>query len=749
MKVQTKISLLLLVVVAIFLAGLASIRYYEKLNFRRIAESRFTERNRSFDNFLDSYGAPLKTFADDSTCFDRLVEAVATGDVAWLSQYYSNSMLAGFHANAIWVFRQDGSLLHQNNNLGIQPSLTLPVPVGAFGRLFARSPLRHFFIKTPLGFMEIRAGTVHPSQDFARQSPAYGYFFAGRLWSRRAPGGSPGDSVIGEMSMFTNNDIRLVPANEEVAEVKHDEEDGLIAFSRSLPGWDGAPVARLVINNDSPVVRELNRSSQRLLIALVVFALVLLLLLWFSLHRWVRRPLHRIMGSLRANDPRPLEALRDDGSEFGALARTVQTSFEQRHNLLREINDREATEEALRKSEEELRHAQKLEAVGRLAGGVAHDFNNLLTAIIGYAELLTSRADNPDLVRQGADVIGKAGGQAAALTRQLLAFSRKQLLQPRVIDLNIVAFEMEGLLRRVIGERFEIAVMPEAKNGRVLADPTQVEQVILNLGVNARDAMPQGGRLTIRTSNERLDLWAARRLSASLGEGDYVVLSVTDTGEGMDLETRSHIFEPFFTTKGPGKGTGLGLATVYGTVRQSGGGISVASEPGQGSTFKIYLPCETAPLDEVKPLPAAIAPLLDAGTVLVVEDEEIVRTLVCDVLKQQGYHVLCAAHGAEALQMASEFEGKIDLLLTDVIMPQMNGHELAAILTAQRSGLKVLYVSGYSDNDLGHQGVLDAEVELLEKPFTPQSLARKIREILGDSSEDQVEATVSPPLHVS
>ena len=734
MKVQTKITLLLVSVVAIFLAGLASIRFYEKLNFRRIAASRFEERNRSFDNFLASYGLPLKTLTEDSTCLDQLVQSVARNDRVWCTQYFSDGMLAGFRANAVWVFAQDGRLVFQHDNLRAQSPATLPVPAEAFHEIFAHEPLRHFFVKVPLGLMEIRAGTVHPSQDFRRESPAYGYFFAGRLWSRREPGSTMHDSVIGEMSLFTNNEIHFASTPPEMGELSG-KTNGVIVFARTLTDWKGAPVARLIITNESPVIRELQRSSERLLVALIIFALVLLLLLSVSLNRWVRRPLQRIMGSLQSDDPRPIERLATEGSEFGALARTIHTFFEQRRNLRREISERRATEEALRKSEEELRHSQKLEAVGQLAGGVAHDFNNLLTAIIGYAELVMVRAENPALVRQGAELIRKAGNQAAALTRQLLAFSRKQLLQPKVIDLNHLVVEMERLLRRVIGERYELITLPEATGGRVRADPSQLEQVIMNLGVNARDAMPRGGRITIRTGNQTLDTRLAHQVSASLGAGDYIVLSVTDQGEGMAPEIKSRIFEPFFTTKGPGKGTGLGLATVYGIVRQSGGAIAVESAPGLGSVFTIYLPQEQAPLDEARPAPAAVEPSQDFETILVVEDEEIVRELVCEVLDEQGYHILCAPDGRAGLQMAAEHPGPIDLLLTDVIMPQMNGQELAAQLAAQRPGLKVLYVSGYSDNDIGDHGVLAGDVALLEKPFSPQALAQKVRETLNEPAD--------------
>jgi signal transduction histidine kinase len=568
--------------------------------------------------------------------------------------------------------------------------------------------------------MEIRGATVHGSKDYARQTPQQGFFFVGRLWN-----GPP----LEDMSLFSNAKLSLAPAQSQPPEVV---EDGLIVFSKALPGWDEQPVAYLVVRNEMPIVRLLNRSNERLILSLFLFAGVLLLGIYWSVVRWVNHPLRKIMETLKRNDLKPIDRLSWDHSEFGELARTTRKFFEQRDNLVREMEERRATEEALRKSEEELRHSQKMEAVGRLAGGVAHDFNNLLTAIIGYAELIATRTSSNSLAKQNAELIRKAGEQAAALTRQLLAFSRKQILQPKVIDLNALVVEMERLLRRVIGERFDLQSHPNAANGRVKADPSQLEQVVLNLGVNARDAMPRGGKLIIRTENVTLDGTAARQISASLAPGDYVMLSVADTGAGMDEETMSHIFEPFFTTKGPGKGTGLGLATVYGIVRQTGGGISVESELGKGSTFCIYLPVESAPVDFTRVPLAPVEKTDNFETVLVVEDEEIVRELVCEVLEHQGYNVLCAPDGIEALNLADGFDGDIHLLVTDVIMPHMNGHELAGKLCALRPNMKVLYVSGYSDNDIGDHGTLDPRHELLQKPFTPQTLARKIRDVLRE-----------------
>ncbi|HEX7518608.1 MAG TPA: ATP-binding protein [Chthoniobacterales bacterium] len=723
MKVQTKITLLIVLVVAIFMAGLWALRAHDRIKFRDIAKERLEERTNSFKAFLKINGEPLRTFVEDNAYLDQMVQAIEKNDKKWFEENVNTQTVGSSYANATWIYNADGKKVHDVNNINATDLPEIPIPHAAFSQLFAGSPWAHFFVQIPQGIMEIRAATVHGSKDLGRQTPQHGFFFAGRLWDTK---------TVQDMSTFSSNYVRLVPAGERAPEIRNDQQEGVIGFSQSLPGWDGKPVAQLIIRNESPVVQQLNRSSNRLLLWLCLFAVVLLLLISSFLVRWVSRPLRMIMASLKRNDPKPIEGIARDNSEFGELARTIQKFFDQRDNLIREIEERRLTKEALCKSEEELRHSQKMEAVGRLAGGVAHDFNNLLTAIIGYAELISTRVTSNTLAKQNADLIGKAGQQAAALTRQLLAFSRKQILQPKVIDLNALVMEMEKLLRRVIGERFDLQSYPDAEVGRVKADPSQIEQVVLNLGVNARDAMPTGGKLIIRTENVRLDKTTAPQISASLVAGNYVMLSVTDNGAGMDEETKSHIFEPFFTTKGPGKGTGLGLATVYGIVRQTGGGISVETEPGKGSTFRIYLPLVTAPLDFTKTITAPVEKSDNFETVLVVEDEEIVRELVCDVLTEEGYNVICAADGLEALKVAGNFDGTIHLLVTDVIMPHMNGHELVGKLSSVRPEMKVLYVSGYSDNDIGDHGVLDPRFELLQKPFTPQTLARKIRDVIHE-----------------
>ena len=384
--------------------------------------------------------------------------------------------------------------------------------------------------------------------------------------------------------------------------------------------------------------------------------------------------------------------------------------------------------------EQQLRQSQKMEAVGRLAGGIAHDFNNLLMVISGYSEFLLDRLGPEPALRGPAQEIASAAGRATSLTRQLLAFSRKQMLAPKVLDLNGVVTENLKMLTRVIGEDIDLVMVPAAGLGAVRADAGQMEQVIMNLAVNARDAMPSGGKLTIETSNVSLDDDYAR-VHAPLRSGDYVMLAISDTGLGMDSETQSHIFEPFFTTKGL-KGTGLGLSTVYGIVKQSGGYIWVYSEPGKGTTFKIYLPRVAEKAEspaQVASTAESVAAEPGTETILLVEDETNLRYLARQFLEKQGYRVIEAADGAIAMQIAVAHEGMIHLLLTDVIMPGMNGRELAQRVSEIRPNTKVLYMSGYTENVIGHNGTLDAGVRLLQKPFTLSSLKSKVREVLDST----------------
>jgi len=396
---------------------------------------------------------------------------------------------------------------------------------------------------------------------------------------------------------------------------------------------------------------------------------------------------------------------------------------------LRDITDRKRAEEALRRTEEQLRQSQKMEAIGQLAGGVAHDFNNILRVIKGYSQLSLNEIKEGEPLRENIEEIRKATDRAADLTRQLLAFSRRQIMEMRVLDLNDLLVSLEKMLRRVIGEDIELVTILTEDLGRVKTDPGQIEQVIMNLAVNARDAMRDGGRLTIETANVDLDEAYARSHVAVI-PGRYVMISVSDTGVGMTTEVRDRVFEPFFTTKEKGKGTGLGLSTVYGIVKQSGGNIWVYSEPGKGTTLKIYLPRVDEPPEELKE--KVVIGELPRGreTILMVEDEEDVRKLAVRILERQGYKVLEASEGLGAFLIVEEYGDPIHLLVTDVVMPKISGRELVGRMAEVRPEIKVLYMSGYTDNAITHHGILEKGMNYLQKPFTMEGLARKVREVL-------------------
>jgi len=398
--------------------------------------------------------------------------------------------------------------------------------------------------------------------------------------------------------------------------------------------------------------------------------------------------------------------------------------------ILRDITERKRAEQEMKTLEEQLRQSQKMEAIGRLAGGIAHDFNNMLTIIKGYSQLSLSELKEGHPLRENLEGIQKATDRATGLIRKILAFSRRQLMEMKVLDLNILLIDLDKLLRRIIGEDLELVTILAKDLGRVKADPGQIEQVILNLAVNAKDAMPNGGKLTIETANAELDETYARSHIAVI-PGRYVMFSMSDTGVGMSPEVRERIFEPFFTTKEKDKGTGLGLSTVYGIVKQSGGNIWVYSELNQGTTFKIYLPREEEALEEIREKRVEEELPYGSETVLVVEDEEELRKLAVQILQKQGYKVLEAPQGDEALLISQKYEGPIHLLITDVVMPGMSGRDLSERLTPLRPEIKTLYMSGHTNSAIIHHGVLEPGVNLLQKPFTPGALVRKVHGVLA------------------
>ena len=461
----------------------------------------------------------------------------------------------------------------------------------------------------------------------------------------------------------------------------------------------------------------------------------------FPRDEWLGRPFEQLvhsddlplalelLSSVARGEPRPVNPFRirtrKGDYRVGEFAATPQYREGQLAGILgicRDVTERLSLEQ-------QLRQAQKMEAVGRLAGGVAHDFNNILTAITGYADLLLEDLGTTDRRRDDIAEIRKAAERAAGLTRQLLAFSRQQVMQVRVLDLNDVVADTQNMLGRLLGEDIALVTHLDPALGAVKADPGQLEQVIMNLAVNARDAMPGGGKLTIETANAELDDSYVREHFPAR-PGSYVMLAVSDTGTGMSDEVQSHLFEPFFTTKEKGKGTGLGLATVYGIVKQSGGYIWVYTEPGHGTTFKIYLPRVAGAPAQRASGPKASPVGAGTETVLLAEDEAAVRAVARHALERQGYTVLEASSGEAALDLAERHSGRIHLLLTDVIMPGMNGRALALRLSELRPDLRVVYMSGYTEEAITRHGVLEPGLTYVQKPFTPEGLARKVREVL-------------------
>jgi signal transduction histidine kinase/CheY-like chemotaxis protein len=491
---------------------------------------------------------------------------------------------------------------------------------------------------------------------------------------------------------------------------------------------EGGPAVSLTILKSLDRATSFLNDLNRVLLGLGLLSVLAGSALVFLISDTFTRPLANLVGGVHALEQGDFGYALESTS--GDEVAEVTAAFDRMRTSLRE------SLLGQRQLEERLRQAHKMEAVGRLAGGVAHDFNNLLTIIRGHGDLLLDRSDLDDSQRHSLDQIQRASGKAVSMTRQLLAFSRMQVLQPRVLDLNAVVTDMGKMLPRLIGEHIEYVFLPQPNLGAVKADPGQIEQVIMNLVVNSRDAMPNVGTITVRTRNVFMDEAEARR-HPPMTSGHYVLLSVADTGMGMSAETKAHIFEPFFTTKEVGKGTGLGLATVYGVVKQSGGFVWVESTPGKGATFEIYLPqaTEAVSKSDVEARPSAIP--RGSETILVVEDEPDVRELACEFLRVSGYSVLEARNGVEAVAVVARHSGTIHVVLTDMVMPKMGGAELAERLRAIRPDTKVVLMSGYSEyfNEPRNQDISPALI--LQKPFSRPSLVEKIREALSGNSVEQ------------
>jgi PAS domain S-box-containing protein len=544
-----------------------------------------------------------------------------------------------------------------------------------------------------------------------------------------------GDAGAGRAARFLDSIIENLPA---MVFIKRAEDLRFIRFNRASEQLLGIPPAELIGRNDYEVfppdqAQFFVDKDRKVLAQGHVEDIPAEPIETPDGTRWLHT---RKIPVFEDGAPRYLLGVSIDVTDVRRAQEALRTSHDELERrvaertaaLEREAEERRRAEEALRQLQGELLQTQKMEAIGRLAGGVAHDFNNLLTVVLSYANLLLPTFAPNDQRREFLEEVRRAGERGAALTQQLLAFSRQQIMERRILDLAQIVREMDAMIRRLVGEDVVVKAIVDAELGHIKADASSIEQVILNLVVNARDAMPQGGTLTIEARNIELDE-ATGREHLGGAAGAHVMLAISDTGVGMDKETQQRIFEPFFTTKARGRGTGLGLATVFGIVTQAGGTIWVSSEPGKGTTFKVYLP-RTAEPYEREPPRSAVRSFRGTETILVAEDEDQLRQVVQRALEEQGFSVLVARDGHEAISLCTRHAGNIDLLLTDLVMPHMSGRELAERLVSLRPSMKVLYMSGYTENVIANHDVGDARMEFLPKPITPETLLRKVRDVI-------------------
>jgi signal transduction histidine kinase/CheY-like chemotaxis protein len=724
-RIHTKFMLLLIAVSALFLLSLWLTKISNERQMSLLSRELAEFGTQNFDQILALKGEAVETFSRDYTYWDEMVDFVGTADATWAGQNIDTG-LETFHVDQVWVYGLSNALVYsvrQTAEADLVKGELLDAPEGGLAKFFpGENRFCHFFMRTAAGLMEIRGATIHPTADAERRTAPRGYFLVGRLWN---------EAYLAEISSYLRHGAIELSESGRVEGAREFSrfEDGAVHMIRLLPGWDGKPVARMDARFAVEFMKPLERIQAQYFYFHLVFSAALLLILFAAIFFWVTKPIGRLSDALVESSPAPLKPIEKERTELGQLARLIRQFFEQKEELVRQFEER-------KRMEQQLVQLQKMESIGRLAGGIAHDFNNILTIILGYTELRLEQLPPDDPVRRDLEEIHASARRAADLTQQLLAFSRRQLISMAPVDLAQLLRGTAAMLRRLIGEHIEIITELAPDAGLVNIDAVQFEHVIINITVNARDAMPAGGTFTIRASRATLGADFFRG-EAEARPGEYALLSFTDTGVGMTDEVKAHLFEPFFTTKERGRGTGLGLATSYGIVKQMGGFIKAEGTPGKGSTFRIYLPlvseAAAASARETKsaPVPAAKG----TETVLLVEDELPVRQLASRILREKGYRVLEARDGEEGLAVAGENRGRrIDLLLTDVVMPRMSGKELARQIKASFPDIKVIFMSGYIGDAASQSGLLEEGTQFIPKPFPPQALQTKVREVLDQKA---------------
>ena len=713
---QWRLLAVFLILSACYAIGNFYLQSWHRREAAYALEFKVQQNRQFFDRLVELRGNSLYTFTYDYTFWDDMVSFVEDFDSTWAQENLMES-LSTYDADLIWAYDAAFQPVYFGSERGDESLRDPEVLRASYAAVFAKSPFAHFYVATASGLIEIRGATIHPTADDLRVTAPRGYFFAGRIWDK---------DYLSELGELINGSVSVVmhPVNDQRADTSH-VNGGTISWQVPMQDWQGHTVAQLSVQTFSPEIDREARTANMLIVFSVMLTLTLLGLIIWVLTNWVALPLRRISSSLAREDITPIRYLSEDRTELGNIMHLIERFLEQKLDLVREIEQRKQAERAREALESQLRRAQRLETIGTLAGGVAHDFNNILTPIMGYADMTLAQLDERSPMRGDVEQIVKAANRARDLVRQILAFSRQAEQERKPIEPRFVFEEALNLLRASVPATIEIRSNLRQECGTVMCDPSQIHQVFMNLCTNAFQAMDEnGGVLDVSLDCVEVDAEFSC-LHLNLSVGPYMRLIVSDTGCGMDRATAERIFEPFFTTKPAGKGTGLGLSVAHGIITAHGGGITVYSEPGLGTTFHVYLPTIKNDVASRFTAPAET----HAGTehVLFVDDEEAIVRMGRDMLERMGYDVTARNVSGEALELFRADPDSFDVVVTDQTMPQMTGDRLAQELLKIRPDIPIVMITGFSnritDENYQRYGIR----EFVMKPLIARDLHHAIR----------------------
>jgi signal transduction histidine kinase/CheY-like chemotaxis protein len=717
---QGRLLLALLIMTAAYAGGLWSIRSWQNRQVDSTLQKEVAERHEFFDKLIELRGRSLYMYSYDYTIWDEMVEFASEPDSTWGKENIVES-LSTYGANAAWVFDSSFQQVCFANTMDDDSLNDLPFLHDTYQSLFADSPFAHFFLPTNCGLLEIRGATIHPTADDERVTEPKGYFYVAVLWDEK---------YLDELGHLTKGAVIVRPAT--AADSNEDgtyDNTGHITWHHALPAWNGQPVVALHVDIQSKEIEDQLLATNKVQALAALLALVLIGFVAWIIAHWVAFPLRRISTCLAREDAAPIKKLLTNGTELGHIARLIRQFFQQKDELVREIEERKRAEHEREKLENQLRRVQRLETIGTLAGGVAHDFNNILTPIIGYSDMAMTQLDKSHPVRSDIEQVIKAAFRARDLVKQILMFSRQGELERKPAQLHLVFKEALKLMRASLPSTIEIHENLNSNCGSVLCDPSQMHQVMMNLCTNAFHAMREnGGILEVMLDSVDVDK-EFTCLHVSLNEGRYVRLTVSDTGCGMDRATLERIFEPFFTTKKVGEGTGLGLSVIHGIVLAHGGAITSYSEPGVGSTFRVYLPALVSETTTEKSSDTALRN--GRERILFVDDEAAIVEMGTSMLERLGYHVTATTRSEEALRIFKDDPDAFDLLISDQTMPHLTGDRLAGRMLALRPDLPVILISGFSERVTALNYKQIGVREFVMKPLVLRDLSQAIERALA------------------